>query len=65
MSAAYDMTPVAHAAGLKLNITDSDNALDLELAREVSDVFRISQSDTKEIIERFQKVIRKWPVKVV
>lgn len=55
------MNPVAHADGLKLNITDSDNALDLELAREVAGYFRVSREDSTDIIERIQDVIRLWP----
>ncbi|MDR9753285.1 HipA domain-containing protein [Pseudomonas sp. SZMC_28357] len=61
LSAAYDMNPVAHADGLKLNITDADNALDLELAREVAEYFRVSREDTEEIIERFQIAVSQWP----
>jgi serine/threonine-protein kinase HipA len=60
LSAAYDMNPVAHADGLKLNITDADNALDLELAKEVAEYFRVSRSDAKEIIENFQETINEW-----
>ncbi|EXF91238.1 toxin HipA [Pseudomonas fluorescens HK44] len=61
LSDAYDMNPVAHADGLKLNITDSDNALDLELAREVAEYFRVSRKDADEIIENFQEVVSQWP----
>ncbi|WLH35936.1 HipA domain-containing protein [Pseudomonas sp. FP2196] len=61
LSAAYDMNPVAHADGLKLNITDSDNALDLELAREVAGYFRVSREDSTDIIERIQDVVSLWP----
>jgi serine/threonine-protein kinase HipA len=60
LSAAYDMNPVAHADGLKLNITDSDNALDLELAREVAEYFRVSRTDAKNTIESFQDVVCQW-----
>lgn len=62
LSAAYDMNPVPHADGLKLNITDADNALDLELALEVAEYFRVSQIDAQEIIAQFQEVISQWPV---
>jgi len=55
------MNPVAHADGLKLNITDSDNALDLELAREVAAVFRVSDSQVNKIIKHFQDAIGQWP----
>ena len=61
LSAAYDMNPVAHADGLKLNITDSDNALDVELAREVADYFRVSRSDAESIIKHLQEVVSQWP----
>jgi serine/threonine-protein kinase HipA len=61
LSEAYDMNPVANADGLKLNITDSDNALDLELAREVSEYFRISSGEAEIVIETFKEVIRQWP----
>jgi serine/threonine-protein kinase HipA len=61
LSDAYDMNPVAHADGLKLNITDADNALDLELAREVAEYFRVGRTDAEEIIESFQEVVSQWP----
>ncbi|WP_260962760.1 type II toxin-antitoxin system HipA family toxin [Pseudomonas citri] len=61
LSAAYDMNPVPHADGLKLNITDADNALDLELALEVAEYFRVGQTDAREIIAQFQEVVSQWP----
>jgi serine/threonine-protein kinase HipA len=54
------MNPVAHADGLKLNITDSDNALDLELAREVAEYFRVNRSDAESTIQHFKSVISQW-----
>jgi serine/threonine-protein kinase HipA len=60
LSAAYGMNPVAHADGLKLNITDADNALDLELAREVAEYFRIGRSDVEAIIDHFRLTIGNW-----
>jgi serine/threonine-protein kinase HipA len=61
LSDAYDMNPVAHSDGLKLNITDADNALDLELAREVAEYFRVNRADAEEIIESFQEAVSQWP----
>jgi serine/threonine-protein kinase HipA len=61
LSAAYDMNPVAHADGLKLNISDADNALDLELARDVAEYFRVSRRDATDIIESFKEVVSQWP----
>ncbi|WP_063913195.1 type II toxin-antitoxin system HipA family toxin [Pseudomonas sp. p21] len=60
LSQAYDMNPVAHADGLKLNITDADNALDLELAREVAGYFRLDLPEADEIIEDFQDIVGQW-----
>ncbi|KVH08807.1 toxin HipA [Burkholderia anthina] len=60
LSAAYDMNPVAIADGLKLNITEADNALNLELAREVCEFFRLGLSDADEIIDDFRGVVSQW-----
>lgn len=60
LSAAYDMNPVPHADGLKLNITDADNALDLELALEVAEYFRVSQADAQDIVAQFQETVSQW-----
>ncbi len=70
LSAAYDMNPVAHADGLKLNITDSDNALDLELAREVAEYFRVSGSEAEQLIENYQAIVKsmadgRWGIRAV
>ncbi len=50
-------TPVPHANGLKLNITDADNALDLELALEAAGYFRVNHADALDIIARLQEVV--------
>ncbi|MEO8360802.1 MAG: HipA domain-containing protein [Vicinamibacteria bacterium] len=62
LSAAYDMNPDPHAVGLKLNISDSDNALDLDLARSVSPYFRVRSAEATEIIVHFQSVVTQWRV---
>ncbi len=62
LSKAYDMNPVPHADGLKLNITDADNALDLELAREVAGYFRVNLETADEIIADFQAIVGQWRV---
>ena len=60
LSPAYDMNPVAVADGLKLNITEADNALNLELAREVCEHFRLSLKDADEIIDDFRDIVGQW-----
>ncbi|CNE38895.1 type II toxin-antitoxin system HipA family toxin [Yersinia mollaretii] len=60
LSEAYDMNPTPWSDGLKLNITEADNALDLELAREVAEYFRLSLSEADEIIENFIGIVSQW-----
>ncbi|VWD03621.1 toxin HipA [Burkholderia lata] len=60
LSAAYDMNPVAVADGLKLNITEADNALDLELAREVCEYFRLDLRTADKIIDDFRNIVGQW-----
>jgi serine/threonine-protein kinase HipA len=54
------MNPAPVADGLKLNITEADNTLDLELAREVAAYFRVGLDEGDEIIEEFQGIVRQW-----
>jgi serine/threonine-protein kinase HipA len=61
LSAAYDMNPAPESHGLKLNISESDNALDLHLARSVAPYFRVNAKAADEIILRSQAVVRQWP----
>lgn len=61
LSAAYDMNPVPESHSLKLNISEADNAIDLDLARSVAPYFRLSIADAEGIIEQSQAVVRQWP----
>lgn len=61
LSPAYDMNPVPDAHGLKLNISQADNALDLELALSVAHYFRVDVKAAKATIARSQAVVRQWP----
>jgi len=53
------MNPVPHAHGLKLNISEADNAMDLALARSVAPYLRLSTSEANEIISQ-QQFISQW-----
>ena len=46
----------------KLNITDADNALDLELAREVAAYFRLNLQEADATIEEFRSIVGQWRV---
>lgn len=61
LSAAFDMNPVPESHGLKLNVSEADNTIDLDLARSVAPYFRLSMADADGIIEQSQAVVRQWP----
>lgn len=61
LSPAYDINPVATGNGLKLNISEDDNALDLDLALSVCTYFRIDSNRAIEIIEEVKSAVRNWP----
>ncbi|MCK4922005.1 MAG: type II toxin-antitoxin system HipA family toxin, partial [Bacteroidales bacterium] len=43
LSPAYDINPVENGSGLKLNISENDNSLDINLAIEVREFFRLKE----------------------
>ncbi|HJU38410.1 MAG TPA: HipA domain-containing protein [Tahibacter sp.] len=60
LSAAYDMNPAPEARELMLNVSEADNAMDLDLARSVAPHFRVSKKDADGIIENSRSVVRQW-----
>lgn len=60
LSPAYDINPIETGTGLKLNISDEDNSLDLNLAMEVSEFFRLSEERAKSIIEEVLDAVSNW-----
>lgn len=60
LSPAYDINPIETGNGLSLNISEKDNALELDLAREVAPYFRISTKRVKEIIDRVKTTVGGW-----
>lgn len=60
LSPAYDLNPNETGLGLKLNISENDNALDIELAMQVSPYFRVSTTRAKEIIKVVQNAVGTW-----
>lgn len=61
LSEAFDMNPVPDSHGLRLNVSEADNAQDLGLALSVAPYFRIMVKDANAIIERSQVIVRQWP----
>ena len=62
ISPAYDINPVETGSGLKLNISDSDNSLDLDLALDVCEFFRLEEDRAKEIIAEIKSAVRNWSI---
>lgn len=60
LSEAYDVNPVPTAAGLTLNINETDNALDVDLVRSVAPFFRVKTRTADEIIERSRGIVGQW-----
>jgi serine/threonine-protein kinase HipA len=61
LSDAYDMNPVPESHGLKLNVSEADNAMDLDLARSVAPYYRLSKAGADGIIAQSKAVVQQWP----
>lgn len=60
LSPAYDLNPLVGRRGLHLNITDTDNALDYQLAFQVIDFFRLSQTQAETIYDEVLQAVKTW-----
>ena len=62
LSPAYDLNPIVGKHGLHLNITDADNALDYQLAFDVKDFFRLSQTQATQIYDEVLNAVKQWQI---
>lgn len=60
LSPAYDVNPIETGTGLKLNISEDDNSLDLGLAREVAPFFRLDKTKANSIIQKMTEIVGTW-----
>lgn len=60
LSPAFDMNPENKASGLSINISEDDNSLDLDLAKEVAEYFRIDVKKSDQIISQITSVVKEW-----
>jgi serine/threonine-protein kinase HipA len=60
LSPAFELNPTPHATGLSLNINENSNALDLDLAREVAERFRINEKSRESIIRKVLSAVGNW-----
>jgi serine/threonine-protein kinase HipA len=60
LSPAYDINPNEYGKGLSLNISDTDNSLNLDLALDVREYFRLDKEKAIQIIAQVKKSITTW-----
>ena len=62
LSSAFDVNPNPFGTGLKLNISEKDNSLDLDLALNSAHYFRIDITNAKKIISSIRKEVNNWNI---
>lgn len=60
LAPAYDLNPVATRGGLKLNISETDNAQDLALLRDVAKHFRVKPARAVQVLTEVTSAVRAW-----
>lgn len=58
LSPAFDINPNPNGDGLKLNISESDNSQNIDVAKEVAEYFRINPSKADKIIREVFETIK-------
>jgi serine/threonine-protein kinase HipA len=60
LSPAYDINPNEMETGLSLNISDSDNSLEYDLALEVAEYFRLKKDNAEKLIMDIKSKVGEW-----
>lgn len=60
LSPAFDINPIETGTGLKLNISETDNSLDIDVALEVIEYFRLDKTKAGKIIKEVKKQVSEW-----
>jgi serine/threonine-protein kinase HipA len=60
LSPAYDVNPVYFGRGLTLNISETDNALDFDLALSVARYFRVNNENANNIVNEIKQIVSNW-----
>ena len=61
LSPAYDINPDPDGQGLKLNIDESDNSLDFQLAMEAAPYFRLKKAEATGLLDHVKSAVATWP----
>lgn len=62
LSPAYDLNPCVGKRGLHLNITDTSNELNYDLAFEVADFFRLTRNEANQIYDEVLNSVKQWQI---
>jgi len=60
LSPAFDVNPIYYGKGLTLNISETDNSLDFDLALSVIEYFRVNEKKAKSMISGIKHAINGW-----
>lgn len=60
LSPAYDLTPDPYGYGLKLNISETDNALDLDLAISIAPYLGIGMDHAMRVVDEVKSAVPLW-----
>ncbi|HSW56473.1 MAG TPA: HipA domain-containing protein [Ignavibacteriaceae bacterium] len=60
LSPAFDINPNESGTGLNLNISESDNSLNYDLALEVAEYFRLKKDKAEKIVSGIRNVVGGW-----
>ena len=60
LSPAYDLTPDPKGYGLKLNISETDNSLEYDLALSITPYLGINKDTAEGIIDKTRNVVSEW-----
>ncbi|MFD2719644.1 type II toxin-antitoxin system HipA family toxin [Hymenobacter monticola] len=61
LAPAYDLNPIPYGHGLRLNISETSNELDLELACSVAPHFRLKPAQATALLTEVLAAVRTWP----
>jgi serine/threonine-protein kinase HipA len=60
LAPAFDLNPDPSGIGLSLNISETDNALNFDLALEVAPFFRLKRPAAETILQQVRHTVRSW-----
>lgn len=63
LSPVYDLTPNPNGIGLKLNVNETDNSLDFNLAISTAPYYGINLDEAKKLVNQVKEICAMWKQK--